>query len=1773
MADSKPPQGIDPDVEILNNFNKAIGFTPPASAPEQGTPNLKSVDTALTIKGNPITGINPGLKNGGTKEYMNSIGNYLDQVANTAKTPNDYMKPYTYNGDYDGANFERYFGSRHFNELGFNPNRDNDALYNEKSTFGDDFTRAASQWPTLVKSGFMSGLRSWGDMFTDPLAPDLTTAREMQKAMAIGSSTKKGAGAFFNNTFLNSAYTIGIGGELLMEELGLAAVTAFTGGGAGAVSLPAMAARFGKASSMMSKGAKILDGAKDLGKGLDNMSDLRTFWQTTGKGLGNIGAALNPLENTWELGKDIARGTNSLKYTNAAGKINEFARVSDNFGRFAKDMLLIKSAVGESKLEGGMVQMDITKNLVDKYRAENNGAEPEGQEMVKIENIAKEEARRTALWNMPAIMFSNKLMYQTLFAPFERGIQNTAKDVVFGEIGKTGKKGFTALGDGVMENLSHFGKKLLTPKEYGKFGMGYLKANLAEGMQENIQEAISEGSKLNAEEIYTNPNRGVYEGYMGHFLTGMKHQASMQGLETFAGGFLMGAMAQPAMSVPTAIGSKAWDKTFGAKKYKEYRTERDAQVAKTVETLNELYQNPTKYFAPDMANLIKQDELAVNMYEAIQAGSKNGVKDIEHVAGFSHIHTALVTGHYDIFMNQLKELKKATPEDATGWFDAPVDTEVGTKAINKVDQLIQRAENIKKSFDEVNANYPNPYKANNFKEGTADYISQQLASIAWDKAQEHLIYARENFIEHGKRLREIAEAFTGKSRPLENASLQDLMILLNPTTIQNYASSLEAEVRNLDPTNKDDAAKIKKNNKQIELLRDLHNNIHHEQNIKDYYTKGPKKALTKVENDKIPTGSYITIKGGEIPYVVVSTNKNKKGRTLSYNVSVPGIKGAEEHIVSVKDVKYANPKKARGLHQDTADTYSRTAFSKYLRFLSESSGDFFFNEKVNKAYDLIKDHMLVKEEMGYLVDSINVLADPKGFLKLQQSIGKKYQEMFDNVKTDTENRIKEYVTRVDSNKGINQLMKETGLVLSEKDWYDFVKALKEGKEPLLPVMFIDVKTYEEITSGPRFEKGKEVWLGVLEMVKSGEVDKIKEETPQGIKPVVEVKPEEKKAKVETKPVKTDVESIQDLYNNDKLPDSVASKIGSDFMMMAVESNADLTDAQVDQYFIDNELELRKLIAKHNIKVEGSSPVNWDKLIADSISERELDKVMDQIDAVGGMTPALADAIAQKRSGFIPDTKIEVSQPDAQKRALAAVDAIKEETKNAVVNDDGYTINGELYNERVSSIAAEIAKNNFEFHGKKPMVAIYNRFKGETGYTPEALVEKFKADPKVREFFEKSKQSDGTYKTRFTPTKIELLLEGLKDVKTEDEFVKLINKLAYNESSDRGNSIDLIVRDFFETGADNYTEALKPKISEKAFDQLMIQMKEFKALLDSRGEVIVSNGLTLYGTFGEEERNIAGTMDLLVITPEGKFKIYDIKTADKWGDYNSSSKKRKAYGAQLSLYKNLLEHRTGLEVIGLEIVPVLTTTDDDGYIENVRDALIQVEPKELVHEYMPEVEKFVPKRVFVIKAKAAPKENLTKLQSFKNDMDDAVDLLSLETIYEKKGSEVRDLAIQEAEELDEADSDNAFTIIETIEASYTAKQDELLTDSTNIGNLVFVSKPAQQKEGWTVNFVTEGGSVGNNYSVLRVNRKTGILEVELGDEKFNIANTDVTRINRPGELLSTVYTATPEAKEVIESNKNAIQDITNNIEDNIDEITAMLKRDPDDLKKDADKACE
>ena len=57
-------------------------------------------------------------------------------------------------------------------------------------------------------------------------------AQAMEDAMRIGRSSSGGTRAFFNDLFVNSAYTMGIVSNILVEEAALFAATALSGGGA-----------------------------------------------------------------------------------------------------------------------------------------------------------------------------------------------------------------------------------------------------------------------------------------------------------------------------------------------------------------------------------------------------------------------------------------------------------------------------------------------------------------------------------------------------------------------------------------------------------------------------------------------------------------------------------------------------------------------------------------------------------------------------------------------------------------------------------------------------------------------------------------------------------------------------------------------------------------------------------------------------------------------------------------------------------------------------------------------------------------------------------------------------------------------------------------------------------------------------------------------------------------------------------------------------------------------------------------------------------------------------------------------------------------------------------------------------------------------------------------------------------------------------------------------------------------------------------------------------
>ena len=538
-----------PGEELNARIDPVEGYLP--ARPE-------AIDTYQSVVGNPVSGSNPAPP---AINYTQSAVNRLNKLIETPHESDQYykMRPYTYSGDYDAANFDRYYGTRQYKTLGFSPYRDNESLYNDKMTFGDQFVRSYSQWDNLLWNGMSSGVKTWGDIFTDPIAPDLQSAKDMQRSIAIGSINTGGVGGFVGNTALNLMYGMGMGLEFIAEEAALAAATAFTGGLAGEATAPAMMARgamfaknLGRIGELGAKvGGRSVEYAKSFEKGMsafksaetaaqlsknikktegaiEGVSSARQFYNKAVSGAFDL---VNPFEETFA----------SLKSTQYA---SNFAKTIGTSGAFIDDILRIKMAAAEAKNEGGMVQIDATKKLIDQYRQEH-GEDPTGEELKKIETLARLEAEKTVLYNYPAILATNKLLFATILYPLKK-IKggNTGKliETVFAEDGvkATSQNIFKKMGTGAGAQMKAAAKSLLKPKVYGTYGMNYLKANVGEGLQENIQEALSQGAIEHALAVQSDPAMAAYQGHAGYIMHGLEDQISAQGAETFASGFLMG---------------------------------------------------------------------------------------------------------------------------------------------------------------------------------------------------------------------------------------------------------------------------------------------------------------------------------------------------------------------------------------------------------------------------------------------------------------------------------------------------------------------------------------------------------------------------------------------------------------------------------------------------------------------------------------------------------------------------------------------------------------------------------------------------------------------------------------------------------------------------------------------------------------------------------------------------------------------------------------------------------------------------------------------------------------------------------------------------------------------------------------------------------------------------------------------------------------------------------------------------------------------------------
>lgn len=946
-----------PDLQALNNsaVDRIRQIEESLNLPAR--PN--SIDAYKNIAGNPITGSNPSAKNTNSSvDFFTSMDKALSAMPKKESDIYGALRPFTYNGDTDGANFERYHSSGDlYNKIGFSPYRDNESLYNDKMTFGDEFVRAASQWDNLVGTGFRSGIKSWSTLFTDPLAPDLEGAREMERAMAIGSSSKGGVGGFFVNTFLNSGYTIGIGADFLAEELALMGATAATGGLMGATGASMMVGKGLNAVENVFQGAKTaFAGSKRMDglRAINSVPEMKSLWTKVSQGAKGVvretANILNPLDQT----------VDALRATDYA---SNYAKMTKTFGAFADDMLMMKGAVSEAKLEGGMVKINTTENLVAKYRSEN-GKDPDGEEMLKIERIANEEAYRTAFWNLPAITTSNKLMYATMLAPLRsvmgrEGAVKLVDDYLFN--GKT----FSAVGEGFLAKGKAALQSFTQPKFYGQFGMNYLKANFAEGIQENLQEAISSGAAKHAMQMYTDPIKAGYEGYMPHFMEGLNEQFSAQGAETFAGGFAMGIFAQPVMAAPSVAISKLI-KAWGTEDYAAAEKLNKEFKAKKVEQLNKFYDNALITLAPDIENATTTGRLADDMYTAARNGKKKEAIDAIESIKDNNILTALQTGKLDIMINKVAQYKNLSrPEVVEAFAKYGIKEQDVDSALGKIDGIVARAKQLKKNYEDVAEKYPNPFNPNKFVLGTSERKAAETAYKAWETAKYNLVFANATYTSHSKRVADVADIFSNISNDLAKADAQNLMTLLSPKTTKSEITALRQELSVLDdgiPEQK--KVKVEKT-KQLETINKFYEAV---------------KAVTEAKTPEEKQAKDMIAKQAFMDHVKLLAKKNDH---IVFNEDIEQAYSVVKDYMSLKD-------DMKGLAESINVLMAPQNFFKLHARLNDA-----YSEILNNKETIIEENQKLIDRLNSINGVLNLVAKESG-LNVPNELIEAYVNALDN---------------------------------------------------------------------------------------------------------------------------------------------------------------------------------------------------------------------------------------------------------------------------------------------------------------------------------------------------------------------------------------------------------------------------------------------------------------------------------------------------------------------------------------------------------------------------------------------------------------------------------------------------------------------------------------------------------------------------------------------------------------------------------------------------------
>jgi hypothetical protein len=961
-------QGQADQANYISQFKNYTGIA---------TPQIEKVQNI--VSGNVMSGPNPGLKqvNIPTAQYVDALMNKSKIEQATKSDPYFFARPTSFNASKYGLNYDRYYSHPKFKELGFSMYRDNESIYNANSSWFDDFRRMSSKWVGLAWQGGSGLFKNWG---TFGAYGEMEDAAQMENDLSVAMSSKGGAGAWTTNFLANSAYTMGIMAEIGLEEGALMAAAPFTGGGSAVVG----AARFGQNLSRMAKSMKV------MAQTLNNADKAKSFW-TGAKGLvSSAGNFVNPLTRTTQIGADL------FKANSAVNRLDDFAKMKHTFGAFYRDMREINAVTAESRLEAGFVQNKVANDALNQF-VNQNGRMPNTDEAKIISDNALKAAQSTYYANLGAIFASNRIVLSTalggvpgvkrlmsksaLNSPLYKIISNPnwkktgAKPVELVKKGlfDTGKRVFSKeYLKSIPSKFTLNGAKSTLGKTVGG-GLRYMSANLMEGVQELYQEGVQASATdyyLNQYyiDMYKDPLIAAKHDMWASLSKGFGEQMSGQGLDVFASGFLMGGVMGGVQNKILAPAYRGYMKvsdymTPGQDSYGEYTKNEQERMQRYVDARNSVEVDRNQYVNWLDENVILQRDLQAEYEKAMAEDDNETAEQAQSQSLFNHVHTLLQTDKYDIFLEQLEDLRQLSPEDLADAFNE--DHSKASEISGRLDNAITKAKSIRTRYEAINTKFKNPYNPDIFNKDTEaeSYNREVLGYKAFESAKKMAAFNEYSFDEALEKASALVTKASAKG-PLGNVAARDFSVIydildnkISPSMLKNgevksYMDLLIAEASILENGTAEQKVLGKKKRTQAKNLQALTEDL-------DQYSKALSlidSALTdpdkKAELDKIAKGVL-----DKMQIIDESTGQVEMDFEKA---EIPADVLVKEYF---KDMVW-------------------DAYAKYSKNIAELNNVFPIMEELESSFQDLLSYNQIKLEAKRSSRYVNILADPMSIIQM-----------------------------------------------------------------------------------------------------------------------------------------------------------------------------------------------------------------------------------------------------------------------------------------------------------------------------------------------------------------------------------------------------------------------------------------------------------------------------------------------------------------------------------------------------------------------------------------------------------------------------------------------------------------------------------------------------------------------------------------------------------------------------------------------------------------------